>query len=86
MATANSIAMDDVVLERLEKLIGEKSGLAWKLYNGLAFMAAALDDDAADALPVRCTLLDLRDDMEQLATSLQDLVQHARDALETSHE
>lgn len=80
MATVNSIATDDMVLQRLEKLISEKSGLAWKMYNVLAFMVEVLDDDETDELPVRCTLIDLRGDMEQLATSLQDLMHKARQA------
>lgn len=87
MANANSIAADDVVLQRLEKLISDKSSFAWKLHNVLAFMVEALPDDEADCrLPMRCTLIDLRCDMEQLASSLQDLVHHARHARETSHE
>lgn len=86
MATANSIATDDVVLQRLDKLIGEKSALAWKMHNLLAFMVEALPDDEGDALPVQCTLIDLRNDMEQLATSLQDSMHHARYAQETGDE
>ena len=86
MATANSIATDDVVLQRLEKLISDKSSLAWKLHNVLAFMVEALDEDKPGELPVRNTLIDLRCDMDDLATSLQDLVWTARNAGELSHE
>ncbi|KWA12650.1 hypothetical protein WL26_14690 [Burkholderia cepacia] len=86
MANANSIAADDVVLLRLEKLISDKSNFAWKLHNVLAFMVEALDDDKPGTLPVRCTLSDLQCDMDELATSLQDIVATARHMQESSHE
>ncbi|KUY52384.1 hypothetical protein [Burkholderia sp. RF2-non_BP3] len=80
MATVNSIATGDAVLQRLEKLISEKSALAWKMHNTLAFMAQALPEDEPTGLPVQNALDDMRRDMEQLAVSLQDLVHHARHA------
>ncbi|WP_155755345.1 hypothetical protein [Burkholderia multivorans] len=86
MATANSIATDDVVLQRLEKLISDRSCFAWKLHNVLAFMVEALDDDREGALPVRSTLIELRCDMDKLATSLQNLVWSASHAQELTHE
>jgi hypothetical protein len=78
MATANSIATDDVVLQRLCELVGEKSALAWKMYNVLAFVIEALPDDTAAGLPVQNTLIDIRCELEELATSLQDAVDNAR--------
>jgi hypothetical protein len=52
----------------------------------LAFMVEALPEDKPNELPTRCTLVELRQDMDQLATSLQDLVHHARHAQEAGHE
>lgn len=78
MANANSIASDDVVLQRLCQLVGEKSALAWKPHNVLAFIVEALPDDTADGLPVQNTPIDIRCDTEELATSLQDAVDSAR--------
>lgn len=65
-------------LERAEKLLVQKSHSAWKIYNIIAFMVEALPEDAADALPTRCTLADVRGDIEELATSLMDLIRGAR--------
>ncbi len=73
MATANSIAADDAVLTRLENLIGEKSMAAWEVYNVLAFMVEALPDDTPGVLPTRCTLVNLRRDMDHLASSLSEI-------------
>lgn len=42
----------------------------WSIYNVLAFMVEAIDDDTPDGLPVRCTLSDLRVSAEQLAADL----------------
>ncbi|APD35652.1 hypothetical protein BOC60_12075 [Burkholderia pseudomallei] len=87
MATANSIATsDDVILKRLDKLLIEKSCAAWKLHNMLAFMVEALPEDEPNGLPTRCALVELRQDMDELATSLQDLVHHARHAQEAGDE
>ncbi|VBO91404.1 MULTISPECIES: hypothetical protein [Burkholderia] len=87
MATANSIATSsDVILKRLDKLLIEKSGTAWRLYNMLAFMVEALPEDKPNELPTRCALVELRQDMDQLATGLQCLVHHARHAPETGDE
>jgi hypothetical protein len=46
---------------------------AWRIHNVLAFMTEALPDDKVGELPVRCTVTDLRCDMDALATKLMDL-------------
>lgn len=78
MATANSIASNDVVLGRLANLLGEKSAHLWKIHNVLAFIVEALPDDTAAGLPLQNTLMDIRCDIEQLAETLQDAVDNAR--------
>jgi hypothetical protein len=65
-------------LERVGVAIQDDSRFAWKIYNVLAWMVEGLPDDAAGALPVRCTAINLRQDVEKLATSLMDLVHEAR--------
>lgn len=86
MANANSTRATDApedtarVLERVEALLNEKAGLAWKVYNALAFMVTALPHDDPEGLPVQCTLADLKGDMDKLASSLGDLVREARHA------
>ncbi|MFL9987225.1 hypothetical protein [Paraburkholderia sediminicola] len=65
------------VVERIDDLVTDQSVLAFKLQGLLQFMVEALPDDKQGALPVRCTLVHLRDDMEQLAEKLMDLVQEA---------
>lgn len=73
-----SSAPDDRTLERIETFVQDDSRFAWKIYNVLAWMVEGLPDDAAGALPMRCTVVDLRQDVEKLATSLMDLVWRAR--------
>lgn len=70
-------AADVRTLNRIEELICRVSGQAWKIHNVLAFMAEALPDDTQENLPVRCTVADLRFDMNELATGLMDLVRNA---------
>ncbi|MDR7006065.1 hypothetical protein [Paraburkholderia strydomiana] len=67
----------DSTRERLANLLAQKFRLAWKIFNVVAFMVEALPDDAAGALPTRCTLVDVRDETEQLAVSLRDLADAA---------
>jgi hypothetical protein len=67
----------DPVLERIESLLQEHSSRAWRVHNTLAFMVVALPDDESAGLPVRCTLVELREDMEKLAASLMDLTHEA---------
>ncbi len=71
-------AEDTRTIDRLEKYLGGYSRQAWKVYNVLAFMSDAIDDDRQGELPVRCTVVDLRLDMEKLAGDLMDLVWNAR--------
>lgn len=76
----------ELALSRVEGFLVKESAFAWKLHNVLSFMVEAVPHDKPDGLPVQCMLADLRRDMDQLATSLQDLVHHARYAQETGHE
>ncbi|WP_322059190.1 hypothetical protein [Paraburkholderia sp. J63] len=87
MANANSTRAAEApkdaacVLERVEALLNQKASLAWRVYNTLAFMVEAVPyDDPEDprGLPVHCTLIDLKADMDNLATSLGALVHEAR--------
>lgn len=85
MANANSTraaeATNDAacVLERVDDLLNQKASLAWRIYNTLAFMVEAVPyDNPEGGLPVHCTLIDLKADMNKLATSLGDLVHEAR--------
>ncbi|MFM0013720.1 hypothetical protein [Paraburkholderia sediminicola] len=66
------------MLERVESLLADDSSRAWKIHNVLAFMVLALPDDTTESLPVRCTLVELREDMKNLAANLMDLVWRAR--------
>jgi methyl-accepting chemotaxis protein len=63
------------MVERIAERINEETSAAWRIHNTLAFMAEAVSDDAAGELPVRCTLINLRDDMNQFLENLMDLVQ-----------
>jgi len=72
-----SSASIDPVLERVESLLQEHSSRAWRVHNTLAFMVESLPDDKLDGLPVRCTLVELREDVEKLAASLMDLTHEA---------
>ncbi|ASW00158.1 hypothetical protein [Paraburkholderia aromaticivorans] len=72
------IAEDARTMERVERDLSDHSRWAWKVYNVLAFMSEAIDDDRQGELPVRCTVVDLRQDVEKLATDLMDLVWRAR--------
>lgn len=71
-------AEDARTMERVERDLCDHSRWAWKVYNVLAFMSEAIDDDRQGELPVRCTVVDLRQDVEKLATDLMDLVWNAR--------
>jgi hypothetical protein len=77
-AHPGDMSSSDPLLERLDKLLGQKSVLAWKLHNVLAFMVEALPTDTEDGLPTQCMLVELRCDMDQLASGLQDLMWSAR--------
>lgn len=56
------------------------SSRAWAIHNVLAFMAASVDTDTEDGLPVQCTLIEMREALSSLATDLAD----ASDALRRS--
>ncbi|CAB3782160.1 hypothetical protein [Paraburkholderia fynbosensis] len=73
-------AEDTRTLARVDEFLCDESRFAWKIHNVLAFMRAALDEDPADGLPVKCTVTDLDIDVEKLATNLMDLVHKARHA------
>lgn len=77
-AFVGSATVADLALERVEACLQVDSRFAWKIYNVLAWMVEALPDDASDALPMRCTVVDLRQDVEKLVTSLMDLSDRAR--------
>ncbi|NIF78897.1 hypothetical protein F3J20_16135 [Paraburkholderia sp. Cy-641] len=66
-------ARANLTLTRVEHFLATQSRFAWKIYNVIAFMVEAVPDDAAGALPIRCTLMDLREDIDKLATSLMDV-------------
>lgn len=82
MLNETSALQQATLLERIDELLRAKSALAWKIHNTLAFMAEALNEDGTDELPVKCTIVDLRDDVDQLASDLMDLVGDARRALQ----
>lgn len=65
-------------IERIADLVTDQSVLAFKLQGVLQFMVEALPDDRQGELPVKCTLVHLRDDMMQLAERLMDLVHEAQ--------
>ncbi|PTB24476.1 hypothetical protein C9I56_33465 [Paraburkholderia caribensis] len=65
-------------LERLQKIVGALSVSAWKIHNVLAFMVAALADDDEGQLPIRSTLILMKQDVDALATSLMDADLRAR--------
>lgn len=71
-------AKDARTMERLERDLCDHSRRAFKVYNVLAFMSEAIGDDKQGELPVRCTVVDLRQDAEKLAVDLMDLVSKAR--------
>ena len=66
------------IIDRLEAMLIEQCSLAWKAHNVLAFMAEALPDDQMGALPVKSTILELRDDVHKLGEALLDLPSSAR--------
>ena len=63
---ANAIVKSDLAL------LEEYSRRAWSIHNVLSFMSSAVDDDDADALPIKCTLIDLEQSAFDLATELGD--------------
>ncbi|MCA8435345.1 hypothetical protein [Burkholderia seminalis] len=60
-------------LAQLDRLLVDQIGSAWKIHNTLAFMVEALPDDVESALPVHCTLVDLKLDMDKLASAMMNL-------------
>jgi len=73
-------------LDLVTDMLNDKSAAAWQVFNVLAFMVEAVSDDTPDGLPIRCTLVNLREQVETLATNLMDLVYKAkREAGETNH-
>jgi hypothetical protein len=65
-------------LDLVTDMLNDESAAAWQLFNVLAFMAEAIPDDDRDGLPVKCTLINLREGVEKLATNLMDLVHNAK--------
>lgn len=83
MSDASSAA---ATLERVKVMLDKESVATWDVFNVLAFMVEALPGDKRDDLPVRSTLVNLREQTEKLATALMDLVLHAaRDNREASN-
>jgi len=73
-------------LDRVADMLNDESAAAWQIFNVLAFMAEAIPDDYRDGLPVKCTLINLREGVEKLATNLMDLVHNAKIKAETVDE
>lgn len=71
---ANTTRTPQEKLQRIAERVKEETFLAWRIQNLLAFMAEAMLDDLADSLPVKCALINLRDDANRLAENLMDLV------------
>lgn len=57
----------------IKDLLVDKTSEAWKLYNILEFMVAAIPEDQPGGLPVQCTLVDLREDARNLAIGLMEI-------------
>ncbi|MHB9838488.1 hypothetical protein Q8F57_027040 [Paraburkholderia terrae] len=68
----NTTPPSDVAFKRLSEIVNALSMSAWHLHNVLVFMVESLDDDAEGALPVRSTLIKLREDADNLATGLME--------------
>ncbi|CAM2187671.1 Flagellar protein FliT [Burkholderia cepacia] len=64
-------------LEQVKDRLVDKTSEAWKIFNLLEFMVAALPEDKPDSLPVHCTLVDLREDVRNLAIGLMDIRDNA---------
>ncbi|GLU32557.1 hypothetical protein WKR88_17905 [Trinickia caryophylli] len=65
-------------LDRVSDMLNDESAAAWQVFNVLAFMVEAVADDTPDGLPIRCTLVNLREQVEKLATNLMGLVHNAK--------
>jgi hypothetical protein len=46
---------------------------AWNITNILSFMAAAIEDDTPESLPIRCTIINLHEMSTELAENLMNL-------------
>jgi len=68
----------DPLTMQIEHFLSLSSSRAWRIYTMLAFMVRALPEDRADAMPIHCTLVALRNDIENLAQCLMDLEWRAR--------
>ncbi|MGG1948998.1 hypothetical protein AB1286_30030 [Trinickia sp. NRRL B-1857] len=79
---ARSDIQPAAALKRASVMLIDESTAAWRIFNVLAFMAEAIPDDDRDGLPVKCTLINLREDMEKLALNLMDLVSKAKSDVE----
>ncbi|KVH02764.1 hypothetical protein WS84_04180 [Burkholderia anthina] len=66
-------AGDYAAVKHVRDLLITKSAEAWKIYNVLSFMVEALPEDKPGELPVHCTLVDLREELEKLASGLMEI-------------
>ncbi|UJH72592.1 hypothetical protein [Burkholderia cenocepacia] len=66
-------AGDNAAVKHVRDLLVSKSAEAWRIYNVLAFMVEALPEDKSGELPVHCTLVDLREELEKLASGLMEI-------------
>lgn len=74
---ANTTRTPAEMIQRVAERINDETSAAWRIHNTLAFMAEAISDDKVDELPVKCTLINLRDDMNQFLENLMNLVHEA---------
>lgn len=66
-------AGDNAAVKHVRDLLITKSAEAWRVYNVLTFMVEALPADKQGELPVQCTLADLRQEVEKLASDLMEI-------------
>lgn len=64
---------DNAAVKHVRELLAAKAGDAWKVYNVLTFMVEALPADKPGELPIQCTLAELRQDLEKLASALMEI-------------
>jgi len=82
---ARSDARSAATLDRVRNMLDDESAAAWQVFNVLTFMVEAVPDDKIDCLPIRCTLVNLREQMEKLAMTLMDLVTQVENDAESEH-
>lgn len=76
-------AGDNAAMKHVRDLLITKSAEVWRIYNVLSFMVEALPEDKPGDLPVHCTLVDLREELEKLASGLMEITDNG--TLATTH-